>query len=240
MKKKICLVLGVILLLLSFSLISSYFFLSKESSIVLQNSTLNEVFNLVNEKEILKEKYSALRKENNNTDIVGTLKIENTFETLFTKTDNNTYYLNHLINKEESSFGAPFMDFRSNISSGRQINIYGHNSKKYDLPFRKLTFYLEQDFYERNKYITLENDDGIYNYEIFAVKIVNDNEHMKVLFEDDESFMSHLNILKENNLYEIDLVPKKDDQILILQTCLFDDERGSYLLICAVKTKENI
>ena len=79
-----------------------------------------------------------------NDDIIGSIKINGTkIDNLIVKTTNNKYYLNHTIKKEYDERGSIFLDYRVNLNS-KQLNIYGHNSNVYDLPFRELEKYLDK------------------------------------------------------------------------------------------------
>ena len=181
-------------------------------------------------------KYLKYQDYYNNKDIIGTLKVSNIIDTKIVQTTDNKYYLTHLINKKYGIVGSVFVDYNSDIENGRQINIYGHNSKKYDIPFKYLVNYLDKDFFLNNKNITLETKTGIRNYEIFSVKVVTDNiEHTKVLFDSDASFNDHITRLRANSLYDSNLVVTSNDQVLVLQTCLFNNSLGSYLIISARK-----
>ena len=88
----------------------------------------------------------------NNKDVIARLEIPNVFNLIITRTSDNEYYLNHSINRESDIKGSEVMDFRVTPNS-KQINIYGHNSLVYDLPFKKLENYLDESFYNNNKSI---------------------------------------------------------------------------------------
>ena len=160
-----------------------------------------------------------------NNDIIGSLKIKDTnINTLLVKGIDNKYYLNHSIYKEKDIKGSIFVDYRTNLNSS-QINIYGHNSKKYNLMFKELEKYKDKSFYDKHKIIELWDGINTYKYEIFSVKIVNKNS-------------SHMNInnkdIKELNksIYNTGITANKEDKILILQTCNYKP-KNTYLLVIA-------
>ena len=114
----------------------------------------------------------------NNEEVIARLEIPNVFNLIITRTSDNEYYLNHSINKKSDIKGTEFMDYRVTPYS-KQINIYGHNSLVYDLPFKKLENYLDESFYNNNKYILLQHDSGRRIYQIFSFKrVTTDYEHM--------------------------------------------------------------
>lgn len=227
-------ILGIILL----GIFTSSYFLVKKY--VNEYKAKKEIVDTVI-KEIEEEKISIsdLQKEYNNYDIKAVLSIKGLkINTPIVQTTNNTYYLNHTLRKSSNVIGALFIDYENDLINGKQINIYGHNSIKYDLPFKKLESYLNEDFYNKNKEITLKYDEVIENYEIFSVAIVNKTikeEHMNFNFTTDEEWLNHFKILQNKSLYESNLILAGSDKILILQTCLFGKYNGKLLIIVAKK-----
>ena len=132
--------------------------------------------------------------------------------------------------------GSMFVDYRSDIENGRQINIYGHNSDIYDLPFKKLLNYLDRDFFINNRKVTLETLNGTKTFEIFSVKVITDDiEHTEILFDNDADFNEHIKKLRNNSLYDSLDEVSGTDQILVLQTCLINNTLGKYLIIIGRK-----
>lgn len=122
------------------------------------------------------------------------------------------------------------MDYRVNPSS-KQINIYGHNSKTFDTPFRQLENYLNEEFYHDNPYIILQCDDGYRIYKIVAIKeILSDYEYMNVNITESE-FVSHILKIKQDAIYETPASYNKDSNILILQTCSYHKNNAYYILM---------
>lgn len=162
-----------------------------------------------------------------NEDIIGSIKVNGTkIDTLLVKSNNNEYYLNHSINKEYDIKGSIFVDYRTNLNS-KQINIYGHNSKEYDLPFKELEKYKDKAFYDSHKMIEIWNGKEVINYEIFSIQIVEDNsEHMNI--NCDEKNLEKLS----SSIYNTGVVASTDDQILVLQTCNYNP-KNTYLLVIA-------
>lgn len=189
---------------------------------------------MTNEQPInYKIKYENYKKQYNNNDIIGTINIKGTkVNYLFVQSDDNEYYLDHSIDKEYIKTGSIFLDYRVNVNNSKQLNIYANNSSKTNSPFKTLLNYQNNDFTTNNNYITLETSDGIYNYKIYAVKNTKTNEHMKVVFEDDNDYIEHIRIMRENTLYDNGDIIESNNQILILQTSLLDSYEN-YLLIFA-------
>ena len=179
----------------------------------------------------LKQKYYNFRQEYGNDEIVGSISIPGAdINTLFVKPVNNTYYLSHTLKREKSKIGAVFMDYR-NTFDDKQVNIYGHNSNKYDVAFKNLRMYLDSEFTKNNDLIYLENENGVSTYQVSSVKRTKDSEHMIIKTND---FIGHINKIREDALYDTNIKITESDDILILQTCLLDGTRD-YLIVSSRK-----
>ena len=179
-------------------------------------------------------KISTLQKLYNNNDIIALLNIPSIdFEEIIVKGKDNSYYLNHDLDKKEVKKGAAFIDYRTpSLEKAQQINIYGHNSTDSSLPFAQLEKYQEEDFFQSNQTIILKTEDKTFKYKVFAVSNVpkDSEEHMIIAYEN-EDFLNHVNLMRSNALLDTNETIKKDDFILVIQTCLFKPER--FLLIFA-------
>lgn len=168
------------------------------------------------------------RNKYNNEDIIGILVIDGlNINELVVKGVDNSYYLNHLVDGSVSVLGSLFMDYRSDFSS-KQINIYGHNSRYYDVVFKRLEKYLDKDFYKDNRYVSLISIDGVFNYEIFSINVTNSENHLDF----SSSFSDRVKYLKTNSLYDTGVSVSSDDYLLVLQTCIYNKD-GDLLVISA-------
>ena len=117
--KKI-LTIAVDLLIIFLFVITNYKVEYDEKEII-KLDNIKKISNNVNKLEIYKKQY-------NNDDIIGSIKIDGTkIDSLIVKGSDNKYYLNHSIDKKYNKIGTIFVDYRTNLSS-KQINIHGHNS----------------------------------------------------------------------------------------------------------------
>ena len=173
--------------------------------------------------------YRELYKNNN---IVARLEIPNMFNILITQSSNNEYYLTHSIDNKKDIRGTEYLDYRVNTDS-QQINIYGHNSKTYDIPFRKLERFLDDKYFEENPYILLQDDNGRKIYKVFAVKEVSsDYSHMKVNLTG-EAFLNQISNLGSNVIHKRDIEFSENSKILVIQTCSYSSD-SSYYVITAI------
>lgn len=168
------------------------------------------------------------REENKNNDIIARMEIPNVFNLLVTQTKDNDYYLDYNIKKQRSDKGNEFIDYRNTILD-KQINVYGHNSRLYDLPFKQIELFLDKEFFDNNKYLLLQHDGGRRIYQIAAIKKVRtDNEHMLVKAKYQKE---HISKLMNNTIYNRDLEYDDNTNIIVLQTCVRQEDRSYYILI---------
>lgn len=175
----------------------------------------------------LKEKY-------NNDDIKGILSIDGLDVSIpIVKGTDNDYYLKHAVNKKKSVIGTAFIDYRNNVDS-KQINIYGHNSTKYNPPFKVLEGYLDEEYYKEHKYFEFMVNNEIRKYEIFSVIIANKSsseEHMQFNYKKDSNWLKHYKRLSKLSKYKINVSLTEDDNIVVLQTCIFGKYHDKLLVI---------
>ncbi len=166
-----------------------------------------------------------------NDEIIGKIYIPHVLDTYIVKGGDNSYYLNHGIDKRKDVRGVPFIDSRLDLNAN-QINVYGHNSVEFDLPFKNLLRFLDNNFFISNNVIILELLDEIRIYQVFMIKeITTDMEHM-IFYEGDE-FVYHIERLMIDSINVADVYYDSESQILILQTCRMDSE--SYYIIGAIR-----
>ena len=240
MKGKRIIYILILVLAIIFTVYSLFNFLLEKKEIretKRQLEVVEEKKNKISDELNINDRYDQYKKEFNNNDIIGRLIIDNLgIDELLVQTTDNDYYLRRLLDGTYNIMGSMFVDYRSDIESGRQINIYGHNSDIYDLPFRKLPNYLDRDFFLNNRTITLETLNGTKTFEIFSVKVITDDiEHTEILFDNDADFNEHIKKLRNNPLYDSLDEVSGTDQILVLQTCLINNTLGKYLIIIGRK-----
>lgn len=170
----------------------------------------------------------------NNDEIKGILSISNSdFEMLFAQSQDNSYYLDHLLNKEYNKLGSTFLDYRVDIDQSKKINIYGHNNGSVGVSFNYLMNYLDKNFYDEHRKIIINTNLDTYVYEIFSIQIVDSNYiHMKVDFNSDSSWYDYLNIVLNNSVFKEEIEVENISRVLTLQTCT-NRYDGEFLLVNA-------
>ena len=172
----------------------------------------------------------ALRQQYGNNDIYGRLEISQL-------NINNEYYLNRNAHHQVDGIGLPFFDYRNqSLATNRQINIYGHNTQNTSimdkLPFVNLTAYTDKNIFDNYKKVYLSIDEKQIEYEVIAVKIITDgnNEHMKLIFYNDDDFVNHAANMINGSFYTNNATVPTADKFFVLQVCYYNPP-GSYLII---------
>lgn len=215
--------------------ISGFLFINKY-----EITTVEVNNNYINLKD---NKIKRLKNIYQNNDVKGILKIKDTpYSWIITQTKDNDFYLKKDIFKKTYKGGNPFLDYRVDINDSNKLLIYGHNSKYSDMPFKVLQNYYEKEYFNNNKYLTLETNEQLNTYEIFSVYTeTNDFSYMN-LINNEEEWLKHLNYLKNKSIYKSNINLNNKDKILILQTCSTKEEYKKYkkkfLIIVALRKDE--
>lgn len=217
----------------------SVFFLGKNILAVREEkvsvSAKKDVFLQIRKRvKTVAEEIEAHQKHFNNKEIKGVLEIKTLDIYLpFVQGNNNDFYLRMGLDKKYDIEGALFLDYRNDLSSDRQLNLYGHSSPNTILPFNKLFGYRDKKFLEKNKEIILKKGNEIIKYEvIYSITTIDNDEHMKIHFDNIDARMRHYEALRSLSVHR-DTVLSQDDDILVLQTCLQGDESGKKLAVIA-------
>lgn len=174
-----------------------------------------------------------------NSDVKAWIKIDGTnINNPVYQTKNNSYYVDHDMNKQSSRYGALFIDKSAKIgreSNSQNVVIYGHHMKDGTM-FGPLKNYTDISFYKKNPIIdfTTLYRDG--DYKVFAVFITNTEEasdngnvfkYWDTSFATDESFLEFIDEAKKRSIIDTGVDVLGDDEIITLSTCTyeFDDAR---------------
>ena len=177
--------------------------------------------------KLISERFSSLRKEGKY--IVGWLRMDSVDEPVVLK--DNTYFLDHDAEGKKNANGAIFMDSGTRLETRPYtVILYGHNMKSGNM-FGRLHKYKDSNYLRKNRIITFDTmyEDG--RFAVFAVAEINTVPGTSAYFdiwsldtltpEDRAEALRKLGIRSFNGI-SLDVQP--DDQILLLVTCVGDDD----------------
>lgn len=185
-----------------------------------------------------------------NSDIKAWLKVDGTnINNPVYQTTNNDYYIDHNMNRQESRYGALFID--QNAIIGREKNnqnvvIYGHHMRDGTM-FGPLKSYLQLDFYKQHSVIDFTTLYREGKYKVFAVFITNadpkdDNgstfNYRITDFASEESFLSWIDEVRMRSIINTDVDVQGNDEILTLSTCTYEFH-DARLVVMARRIREN-
>lgn len=190
------------------------------------------------EQELLAEAagYAALKQEN--PDYRGWIKIPGTridYPVMDRKSDPE-YYLRRAFDGSHASGGTPFLGEASGVDT-KCLIIYGHNMKNGSM-FGTLDSYKKADYWKEHPDIRFYVDGEPRIYEVFAAV------ETRVLYEDEDGFRYYrydgdiaeeeydelVTWLREHSDYDTEIVPKYEDQILMLSTCSYHTKNGRFVV----------
>ncbi len=158
-----------------------------------------------------------------NEDYVGWIEVANTnIDYPVVQGKDNDFYLNHDFNKNKSSSGSIFIDYRNNIDKDKNIVIYGHNMKNKSM-FQNLMKFKEEEFWEENNKIILTIDGKKYEYEIFSYYVINAKDiDLKANFKNDGEYLKYIEGIKKKSIFHRDIDITSNDKIITLSTCSYE------------------
>lgn len=244
MKKSIKLVICILIFIISIILLILYLFYQKPEKH--QPVPKKEIKKEVEAVDPKMEEVKNLYKENN--DLYGWIKIEGTrIDHPIMYTQGEDYYLRKDFYKQYYEGGTPYID-KHNTVSPRDINliIYGHNLKDGTM-FNDLLNYEKEEYYKEHKKITLYTIEEKQEYEIVSVFLskvyrVNDKVFKYYKFynaNNEKEYNNYINNIKNLSLYETNVKPCYNDELITLSTCEYSQENGRFVVVARKVTKDS-
>lgn len=170
----------------------------------------------------MKARILSLREKN--PDIYGWIIIPGT-ETIdypILQGRDNNYYLNHEYNGGYMTAGSIFADYRcdKDINGNYNFIVYGHNMQN-GMMFSDLIKFLDEDFFNENRYVYVYTDKGIYTYEIFSVyKTDYKYKYIETGFPTGEDFVAWAEEMRANSVFARDGIQfNTNSRVITLSTC---------------------
>lgn len=201
--------------------VSSYFIISTKYSYKKAEQKYDEIVSVYEKSE-----FDHLQQINQ--DYLGWIKVEGTnINYPVVQGVDNDFYLTHNFHKEPDKVGSIYMDYRnSNNELDKNVIIYGHNMKDQSM-FATLRHFLDEEFFNENKTITLEFSDNEYEWEVFSAYVTRETDWMEVDFNEPSNFLDFAGNMSNKSYNSSSSDINENDQIITLATCTshVDDER---------------
>lgn len=170
---------------------------------------------------VMRAKISSLKARND--DVVGYISVPNTkISYPIMHSSDNDYYLNHDYLGGYRLSGSIFLDYRNfdDIPINENSCIYGHNLTNGNMMNNIMNF-LDEEFFNENKYVEIITEKGLYTYLIFAVYKTNMySDYITTYFPTTEDVCEFARQQQERSLYKREGVEfKPGTKLLTLSTC---------------------
>jgi len=181
------------------------------------------------EKNMAVEEHDFTEMEEINEDTIGWISIADTsIDYPIFQASDNSYYLTHDCNHDESKYGSIFMDYRNaaNFSDNHTI-LYGHNMKNGSM-FHDLNEYSNHLFFDEHIYIKVYSQDVYRKWVIFSTYSTEpDFNYLQTAFASSEDYSVFLKALLSHSEFSNENIQvTAEDKILTLSTCSNDFENG--------------
>lgn len=132
------------------------------------------------------------------------------------QSDNNTYYLNHLPNGQESSCGSIFIDYKNTIDDFNMI-IYGHNMNNGSMFGNLDKYYKDAEYAKNHSTLIINWQDTRKEYKLFSVQKVLYDSEVYLINPDDKQLWIDTQV--SNSIVECNMPANVNDKFITLSTC---------------------
>ena len=163
-----------------------------------------------------------------NKDVVGWIRVEGTnINYPFVQSTNNEYYLNHTFDNSFNRAGWVFLDYRNNLTNGKNTILYAHgriNTTMFGSLNKILTNGWTKD--ANNYIIKISTVEESSLWQIFsAYHLPTTNDYIQTDFRSDEEYGKFLNTMKDRSMFDFRTTISNTDRILTLSTCYNEFEK---------------
>ena len=146
---------------------------------------------------------------------------------------NNSYYLDHLLNRKSNRAGTLFIDYR-NLPDLKDPNtlIYGHHMRDSSM-FHSLTDFETPGFFQAHPFMVAVLEKEIYVIEIFSGYVTDSRDHcydLAISAEEDMRAFVERAERKSNFDAHVEINCRKD-RLVTLSTCAYNFENARYVAI---------
>ena len=179
-------------------------------------------------------RYEELYARNN--DFIGWITIDGTNINypVMHSPDRPDFYLSHGFDREESSYGVPYIDEKCSIGLSNNIVVYGHRMNN-GMMFHDLVNYSELSFWQSHPTIRFDTIRSMDTYEVMSAFYF-DTDNETFFFNDcidmnAASFDEYVQNCWSRQLYDTGVVATYGDTLLTLSTCDYTYPNGRFVVV---------
>ena len=138
------------------------------------------------------------------------------------QTDNNDYYLTHMIDGSESTSGAIFLDYRIDKDPLKVKNtvLYGHNMNDGSMFHKVEEFFNDRSLFD-NATVEYVTENGVYIYEPLALYRCDAYYPFFMhVFSSDEAYLDFCDMISEKAFYLSDVEYDESSTLISFATCV--------------------
>ncbi len=134
----------------------------------------------------------------------------------------NDFYLSRTYTGDYMTAGSIFADYRcdKDINGNYNFIVYGHNMQN-GMMFSELIKFLDEDFFNKNQYVYVYTDKGIYTYKVFSVyKTDYKYKYIETGFPTGDDFVAWAEEMRSNSKFKREGISfDTNSRIITLSTC---------------------
>ncbi len=189
------------------------------------------------QKEVLDE-YKNLISEHEN--LIGWIKIDDTnIDYPVMQGTDNSFYLTHDVNDDYDKNGSIFMDKDCDVlKPSTNFIVYGHHMASGRM-FGKLGKYESEEYGKKHRYISFDTIYEKATYEVmyvFRSRVYNSDSvafkyYQFVDANSEQEFLSYMEEMAADSLYDMGVTAQYGDQLLTLTTCDYHEKNGRFVVV---------
>lgn len=146
-------------------------------------------------------------------------------------TDNNQYYLNHLIDGRKNVNGSIYIDYR-NSSDFTDYNtiFYGHSMKNGTM-FASLLRYRNHSYFAEYPCFYLYTPNGNYRAEIVSAYETDINDIVYDYVRSENQFENLIRHVKSRSRYDTNLEVTTNDTLVTFSTCAYSSDNARFVVV---------
>lgn len=171
------------------------------------------------------EKLTSMQGQYKNKDIFAWIYIPGTnINYPIVKGADNDYYLDRDVSKKWNTAGSIYLDYRNNknLLKNPFSVIYGHNIRTKGIMFNRLIELLEEENYDRCRYIYIYTKEAALKYEIFSVYSADASESptLSIPTQNSAAFLRKIQDIQNNSIHRPrNITLYESDHVVLLYTC---------------------